>query len=239
MLRIVAGPVFLLALWPAPGGGQTLRYRDAGGREVERRCHPAEAPKKLPPADELVDSAAVLEAWSMLEPFDSAHVIVALAFTAAGTLHGARLVEPTDASSGTAVVSLIRTAIRPQRTADDPWVSRVRMTRVPRPAITVERGVFCPPEIARQDRPITRQFAVERQPGDDVPRVGRRLYVELELIISEGGRVTAVRSLRRSGLQDLDATLARDYEGRRFLPALLDGIPVASWFRTNGQRPRW
>jgi hypothetical protein len=37
---------------------------------------------------------------------------------------------------------------------------------------------------------------------------------------------------------DADAEIVKQWEGRRFHPALIDGQPIRALFRTDGQSPR-
>ncbi len=50
------------------------------------------------------------------------------------------------------------------------------------------------------------------------------------------GKRVCVKVLSSSGIRELDQSFVRSWRERSYLPALMDGLPIASWLRTNGSR---
>ena len=44
-----------------------------------------------------------------------------------------------------------------------------------------------------------------------------------------------MRLSQSSGLRDFDDQLVQTLRMRRYLPALIDGFPIMSWWRTDGR----
>jgi TonB family protein len=74
-------------------------------------------------------------------------------------------------------------------------------------------------------------------PGDRVP-AGRTIRVEAQWTIDESGLVTSVQLLNSSGMRELDDEMVADLRRRVYRPALLDGVPIATWERTGGRKMR-
>lgn len=85
--------------------------------------------------------------------------------------------------------------------------------------LSLEPALYCPPQpIATvSDGPVVERVRIE--PGDRLPTPGVRMRLIAEVLVLETG---ALQHLRQTS----------------FLPALLEGMPVAGRYRTDGSRPR-
>lgn len=61
----------------------------------------------------------------------------------------------------------------------------------------------------------------------------------LSIMLDAEGRPTNVELRRRSGIREVDEEIVRHLQTTRYLPALIDGQPIASWYRTDGTRTRF
>jgi len=93
--------------------------------------------------------------------------------------------------------------------------------------------VYCPPVLVT--RPELRELLlVQSRPGDRVmPNLSFR--INADVIIAPTGLVSDVRLSQSSGFRDLDDQLVQTLRMRRYLPALVDGFPIISWWRTDGR----
>ena len=213
--------------------GQTIKVRDATGRE--RRCQPAIAPKPLPSLAALVDTAAFLSRVAAAAPTDSAAVSLGLVFAESAILPTVRYLEPPGAPP--AWLASIATAIRPQPAAATIWAVRLRIATGAK-LITVERSVYCPPERADEGVSTIRVETSVVSGSDPLPRVAQKIRLEAEVTLSESGSVTGVQLLHRSGNAQLDESFLTLLQQSRYLPAMIDGLPIPSWIRTTGARLR-
>lgn len=194
----------------------------------ERHCAAATTPKALPAPSALVDSAGVLAAVGE-GIAASEEMMFSLLFTPTDSFPIAR---PVGASYARAAEVLSR-HVRPQP-PNDFWAVRVRVVAGATPALTLERAVYCPAEPTPESY-IPLRGLFEIRTGDQMPSRNRRLSLVLEIAVDETGYPTTVRMIRGTGMREFDAELVRQWERRRFLPALLDGTPIPSVFRTDGR----
>lgn len=91
--------------------------------------------------------------------------------------------------------------------------------------IALDPALYCPP------RPINlAQEAVQRVeiwPGDRVPTRGKRIRIVADVLVLETGAVADVVLVRGSGIPEVDDGVRQRLLRIPFLPALLEGIPVA------------
>jgi TonB family protein len=197
----------------------------------ERRCSDTKTPKRLPAASALLDSAGAL---AELAGFETAPdgMVFSLHFPEDDSLPR---ILPILVVNDQAAAVLSR-FIRPQKPADF-WGVRVRVVSGASPALSVERSIYCPPVPTDQSyTPF--QARIEVRPGDRMPKTSRPIRVVVEVMVAENGEAVRAKVVQSSGLKELDDELARHWEVRRFLPALLDGVPIPWWFRTDGKAPR-
>jgi len=195
-------------------------------------CEATRTPKQLPPAKDVVDSAdAILE-------LKEANLLVddmrfSLFFDGSDSFPRVRLLETTDP---TAAVVLLR-SIWPEKPSE-PWAVRVHVVGGATPSLTLERSIYCPPT-PESGSPFPTRIAVQMKPGDRRPPPGtQRVNIRLEALIDEGGVPSNVRITQPSGVSDLDDEILKQWQGRHFHPALIDGQPIRAVWRTDGQSPR-
>jgi len=195
-------------------------------------CEETRTPKQLPPARDVLDSAdAILE-------LTQANVLAAdmrfsLLFDGSDSLPRVRLLETTDPR---AAIVLLR-SIWPQKPSD-PWAVRVHVVGGATPSLSLERSIYCPPSPESRS-PFPTRISVQMKPGDRRPPPGtQRVQIRVEALIDEGGIPSNVRITQSSGMSDLDDEILKQWESRRFHPALIDGEPIRAMWRTDGQSPR-
>jgi len=198
-----------------------------------RHCGPAEKPTTLPPVRAVLDSARVVQGLSasLLAPKG---VLLSLVYTQFDSFPQIHVL---DASIDSASL-LLAHAVVPEK-SKQPWAVRVRIAGVrgdsgtDAVALTLERSVYCPPVLVT--RPELRELLlVQSRPGDRVmPNLSFR--INADVIIAPTGLVSDVRLSQSSGFRDLDDQLVQTLRMRRYLPALVDGFPITSWWRTDGR----
>jgi len=215
---------------------QVVRQRDAMGREVERRCQPAEWPKKLPALDAVLDSLALSPAVDGLSESDTS-ILFSILYRNGGVA-SVRLLQPDTLPSAVSasLLDAVRRGLRSIPTPGPFAAVRVRLQGGPQGTATLDRSVYCPPEPAPGGPTRARIARIPIGPGDRLPRAGQRMQLDAELSIDETGRVTDVRPVFGSGVRELDEAFIRDQWARLFFPAMIDGLPIPSWVRTAGPR---
>jgi TonB family protein len=244
-ISLAAGLLCLAGVGPAHA--QVVRARDAQGREVERRCQPAQWPKKLPALGAVLDSTALFAALATLPEGDTTTIVLSVLYQD-GKPSRVRLVQPDVATlpPATTIVEAASAALRPLApTPPGPYAAvRVRLTGgAPKSAI-VEQSVFCPPEAApaTAGRGEQRVLVTVVSPGGRVPTgagmSGRGSRMDAEVTIDATGVVNDVRILTGSGFREVDDEFVRELRQRVYFPAMLDGVAIPGWVRTNGTRMR-
>ena len=195
-------------------------------------CEETRNPKQLPPARDILDSAdAILE-------LTQANVLAAdmrfsLLFEGTDSFPRVRLLETTDPK---AAIVLLR-SIWPQKPAE-PWAVRVHVVGGATPSLSLERSIYCPPT-PESGPPFGTRISVQMKPGDRRPPPGsQHIVIRVEALIDEGGVPSNVRIIQSSGVSDLDDEIVKQWQGRRFHPALIDGEPIRAVWRADGQSPR-
>ncbi|MDX2059625.1 MAG: energy transducer TonB [Gemmatimonadales bacterium] len=56
-----------------------------------------------------------------------------------------------------------------------------------------------------------------------------------DALVDEHGAPGDIQLISPSGVREVDDEVLRDLQTRRFLPAEIDGIPVAARYRTDGR----
>jgi hypothetical protein len=195
-------------------------------------CEETRNPKQLPPARDVLDSAdAILELKEANLLADDMRF--SLLFEASDSFPRVRLLETIDPR---AAIVLLR-SIWPQKPSE-PWAVRVHVVGGSTPSLTLERSIYCPPTPESGSRFPT-PILVQTRPGDRRPPPGtQRVHIRFEALIDEGGVPSNVRITQSSGMSDLDDEILKQWQGRRFHPALIDGEPIRALWRTDGQSPR-
>ena len=193
-----------------------------------QKCRPAERPNKLPSVESLLDSAEAASAFAS-RPLPATGVLFSIV-SVMDSVQVVRLIEPATVDSFPQALGVFRRTLDPQR-ADEPWAVRVRVR--PGGAMAVERAQYCAPEMISSAQEINRfdLYAEDRLATTG----GHPVRVTVQLSLSELGDVTRMDIVRSSGIQDLDTQIAQSFARQKFLPALLDSVPVRSWIRTDGK----
>jgi TonB-like protein len=197
-----------------------------------RGCEETRNPKNLPSASDVIDSASAIAELKQSNLL-AGDMRFTLLFDETDSFPRVRPLQTAD--PGAAMV-LMR-SIWPQKPSD-PWAVRVHVVGGTTPSLTLERSIYCPPT-PESGSPFPTRIAVQMQAGDRRPPPGTR-YVRLsiEALIDEAGVPSNVRITQSSGMGDLDDAVLKQWEARRFHPALIDGEPIRALFRTGGQSPR-
>lgn len=210
--------------------GQPTRGQAAAERE--RVCQAAELPKILPPIDAVLDTAAFrsLIGGVAARP-ESTPYVASVLFGARGEVAAVRLLGP--AENDPAITEAFRASVRPQR-HPGPWGVRLRVTPGPPLAVEVDRSVYCPPAPATEsDRPGAGDGTLRVGTEGRLARPSERRRLEATVMLSEAGRVVDVKLTRRSGMTQFDDFFVSALQAAQYLPALFDGFPIPSWYRTN------
>ncbi len=197
----------------------------------QRSCAGTRLPKPLPPPGALLDSAKALADFASLV---GAHdqMLFSLRYLENDSLPSVRMLEGANMQAAL----ILSRSLRPQSPSGLRAV-RVRVTGGASPALTIERSTYCPPvPEPRADGGYPSAVLVQIQPGDRLP--SGRARVALELLVAETGQVLKSKLIESSGMTDFDEQIVREFETRRFRPALLDGLPIPGVYRTDGQSPR-
>ena len=193
-----------------------------------QKCRTAERPGKLPSVESLLDSAEAAAAFAS-RPLPTTGVVFSVV-SIMDSVQVVRLLEPAVVDSFPQALGVFRRTLDPQR-AEEPWAVRVRVR--PGGAMAVERAQYCAPEMVSTAQEILRfdLYAEDRPPTTG----GHPVKVTVQVSLSELGDVTRTDIIRSSGIQDLDTQIAQSFARQKFLPALLDSVPVRSWIRTDGK----
>ena len=200
-------------------------------------CAETTIPKTLPPAHDIVDSAAAiaeLQAFNRLSP----QMLFSLVFTDADSMPRISTLEGADAE---AALVLMR-SIWPQKPSGT-WALRVRIARDEGAGtawLALERSIYCPP-VPDSRAPVPRPAPIRFQAhtGDHRPAPGTaHVHVRLDAWIDPDGSVSLVTVTQSSGFAELDELLVQDYQTRKFKPALIDGQPIRAIYRAGGVTPR-
>lgn len=217
----VFGVMLLVPLAPLAG--------QSNDDEAGRRCVDITSKKKLPPLASVLDTVLLMDRLAAVSPGTVAPMLVALVFAKDSARATVRWIDP--ATGADTVANLLASsAIRPEGTG--PWAARLRIRPGTRQVFALAPARYCPPVILSGSGVVMR--TVQIQPTDRRPLGGRPIRQAAEVAVSATGGVTEVRLLRRSGIGDLDDGFLRTLRTVAFRPALLEGMPVAGWYRTDG-----
>ena len=194
----------------------------------ERRCEESRIPARLPAPGALLDSARAIADLTARQ-LPARGLLFSLVYNEDDSLPQLR---PLD-SAGTAAADLLSKSLLPQQPTGY-WGVRVRVVGGTAPALALERSRYCPPLPASiQARPL--QIVAEIRVGDRVRPVGWIVRIIADAEISETGQVWEIALLRPSGVREIDEEILHNVRIRRFLPALVDGLPVPSRLRVQGR----
>ncbi|MDT8340607.1 MAG: energy transducer TonB [Longimicrobiales bacterium] len=170
----------------------------------------------LLPADELVDSAAVMTA---LRDIESSTVLLSIGFDGFGAPEFVRVLE----AEGEQAEQLAEIARRESRQQpDEPRERTWRLKLESGPDARIRAGYteVCSPVLLNPDA-ISRALSASRVRGTG--------QVVAQYQVGPDGRVLASRVARTSGDRTMDRVALEVGEELRFMPGLLDGIPSILW----------
>lgn len=205
-----------------------------------RRCEPTTLPQHLPAADALIDSALVAAVMSQALEGNRDGLLVSLRFLDGASTPAMTLLanDSVTADSAQRVLDVLRPHLRPITLQERSWGVRLRVRGGATPTVQLERSLYCPPVMAeRIERASVTRRVVVASPGSIPPRsstASRPRTIDAELAISADGAVTEVKMRRGTGVPELDDEVLVLMRQRTYRPALLDGIPIPSWERSNG-----
>jgi hypothetical protein len=196
-------------------------------------CGATELPKHLPPPSSILDSARAIAALSAY-PSPAGGMVFTVMYDETDSVPSTWPLEVVDSQ---AIVPFAYT-LRPKK-PEGTWAVRVRVVGGETPAVTLERSIYCPP--APRDHvssPFPVQTEIQMRPDDHLPPTTRPNRIDIEAQISEAGQVMTANLVQSTGIHDLDNDILTRFHMRHFYPALVDGMPVTGWYRTDGKAPR-
>jgi len=198
----------------------------------QRACADTHFPKHLPSVNAIFDSAAVAAELAKLQG-PRIEMRYGLFFNAGDSLP---VILPL--SGGHQAIPALNGSIRPQKPSDI-WAVRAHVAVGGGNAaiLTLERATYCPPAPDnRVGGNLPTSMMVQVEPNDRMPPSGRaRILVEVN--VTKNGVPVRVRIIQSSGIRDLDEQVMRDFQTRRYLPALLEGVPIDGVYRNDGYSP--
>ena len=216
-LHVAASFALLVAL-AAPGLGQAYPQN--------RNCSPAAAPKTLPPADGIVNVAALTSAIAAepaLRP--SADVTFSVRFLGNGQ---AEWVKPIGAASQEELMrlqSIVAAHTRAQTAAKEPWSVRLRITGGEPLGYEVSRSHVCRVEkAAANSGEIGTGIAMASI--EDIRALQQMNEAHAVVEVGPTGQIRDVRLVRSSGSRIQDDLIMQAAREARYLPAVVDGFPV-------------
>jgi hypothetical protein len=189
----------------------------------------------------VLDYGTLLAALDALSERDTASVLFSILYREDGVAT-VRLLEPDTLPSRlrAPLLQLVGGGLLPITPPREMGALRLRLRGGSTGAGAVERALYCPPESPRRGVMVPQTAMIEVTQGDRLPALGvGRVRLEAELSIDETGHVRDVRLTTNSGIRELDDHFVREQWVRVFFPALIDGVPIASWIRTGGARMRF
>lgn len=198
----------------------------------DRACRMASAPRTLPAADAMVDSAAltaqIAQFWRQAgQP--AGHVVLAMRYDADGTNVRRQVLEHRVGESlADSIQKLVFAARRTAEPAEREWGVRMRVELGAQPALRVDRSRECQAApLQRSDQVLAGSFASWGDVRDAAPppsfAEGGLVWVRVAL--NEAGHVTDLR-VERSATRVPEQRLLQYARMIAFNPATVDGYPV-------------
>lgn len=158
-------------------------------------------------------------------------MVFSLVFDSGQSVPRIHALDKSDAAAAVVLANYVR-----QQPPAELWAIRVRIAGGDAPALTLERSIYCPP-VPPPSAPAGIVVGVIGQRGHAVtPIVGG--IGQVEVLVSNSGRVLFARTLRPSGMPEADYDFLREMQRQQFQPARLDGEPIVGIYRTGGESPR-
>ncbi len=202
-------------------------------RTQQRACEPARNPKQLPAVGALVDSAGAITGLATIDAPEG--MLFSLALLEGDSLPVVKPLFGTDATAA----GILASWIRPQKRSNETWAVRMRAAGGPAPSLRVERAVYCPPVFIPGLQTGVSTITVHALTEDRAARFeGPPGQVIVIALVSEVGAPARVNVIQSSGIPEFDAQFLEGWQHARFQPALLDGLPVQAWYRSDQPRPQ-
>lgn len=246
-LRKVLRPSVLALLGPAvfACAGRTsapdrsgVLLSDALSPEGRSGCDVAELPKQLPAAPAIVDAAGLERALAAAFPqgLPPHGVLFSIRFTQEGQVQWVEAIdgELPQAQPDQLQQLVIRT-IRNQPAAGQPWSLRLQIVSGGIDALRVGRSETCPVErIMTSASRIAKGVATMSM--DDLADLQRAGPFRVGVWVGASGQVLNIEMLQSSGSRIQDEMALKAARDGKYLPALVDGIPVAAQYEIRSRR---
>jgi len=207
-------------------------------RAVAQQCTLTQRPRRLPAANELVDSISVLTALRPMLSDGPEGLILTLIYLGDATAPAIHVTSPSAMAPDSVnfILDALLLYTRQVRFAEPNWAVRLRVRRDAERSMAVERALYCAPTPAGGDKRIWLGSRPLAGSGDAVlmPGSTRPVRVDAEISIDTKGNVANVEMRRGSGSTEVDNQVALMMRERRYHPARVDGVPIPSWIRTSG-----
>lgn len=203
-----------------------------------RRCGPADAPRKLPALDQVLDSTALRRFLGTVTVVGQPReMLLSLGFDTEGALRSPQVLTR-DMGTDSAIVigKQVMLLVKPQEPVEDPWAVRVRIILAETPRFAVERSEFCPP-LPDMLPSVGRVFLGPMAP-DEARSLQNARRAQWRVLVSADGLVSRVELRQSSGSRELDDHFIREQETARYKPALIDGVPVSAWIEGEARVKR-
>lgn len=230
-MRLLAVPIALL--------GVTVGHLASQGIG----CADTKYPPQLPPPNVFVDSVhAIADLGAFVAPGKS--MVFSVVFNEDDSVAKVRPLNKDDAAAAVSLTNYVRR----ETPVEALWAFRVRIVGGDAPSLTLERSQYCPPRPRsggdhayaarmRASYQVVRSGNPRPIPSEpSIEPVGPRIPVEA--LISTDGTVVLARVVKSSGDTLTDEWVLRDLKHRKFEPAKLDGQPIQSVYRPEGESPR-
>ncbi|MDT8369923.1 MAG: energy transducer TonB [Longimicrobiales bacterium] len=189
-------------------------FLSAAPAPANRSC--GVAASDLPPIDQVVDSAAVMDAF---RDIGSSTALLSIGYDGFGELEFVRVLEAGDDQAGQLAEITGRHA-RSQPMEPKMHLWRLKVESGPDARIHIGHSEICAPELVNRET-VSQALSSIRIDG------ARTVVVMYQ--VGPDGRVIESRVTRRSGNTTLDRLGQDVAEDLRFLPGLKDGIPSVMW----------
>lgn len=190
-------------------------------------CQPLATPKRLPGANQLLDSAALVAAITAGTGIDSGGIALGLTYPEPA---GPPSVIPVELGDSARVGGDFRERIQALLRVGGAVPGTTLRLQLRSPAgIRVERSVLCPP--VPYDSAALMRVVVASGRGGTPPQRWRSV---IRVLIGVDGSVLDARLQPGSGRADIDRLVLEPVFGSRWHPATLDGRPVKAWL-ANGR----
>lgn len=228
----------LLAALPASAEAQrrSVLLSDAPP-PAGRRCEVAKRPRALPALAAVVDSAGLQQALAADSTLRGAagSVLLSLRFSPAGTMEWVRPIEgDLPVGAQTAAQEVVQRFLRAGARQAEPWSVRLRVQAGAAPELRLGRSEICPLAIV----PGGINRATQQLTPQDVAEMNRATESRVQVRVGAGGQVLDARLAQSSGSRVLDDMAMSSMRDARFLPELVDGIPVEAIYVSRSRQSR-